>query len=88
MSTVGLEGQSDTAVWEHARDHDLIIVSKDRDFADMSGVLGHPPKVLFLRVGNAGTTRIAELLTRQADEIRRFAADGATSVQVLQDPER
>ena len=44
-------------IWNYARDNGLTIVSKDSDFHRMSFVLGAPPQVIWLRVGNCPTRR-------------------------------
>ena len=45
------------AVWEWAKQHEFTIVSKDTDFHQRTIVFGHPPKFIWLRVGNCQTTR-------------------------------
>ena len=62
VRNVGLRGAQDGHVWVHARADAFVIVSKDTDFRDRSYVEGFPPKVIWLDVGNAGTTAITELL--------------------------
>ena len=52
VALLGLERASDTAIWAYARQHDLIIVTKDSDFADLSALYGQPPKVILLKTGN------------------------------------
>ena len=52
---LGLGGAEDGAVWEHAGLHGFIIVSKDSDFRDRSILVGAPPKVIWLRLGNCST---------------------------------
>ena len=69
---VGLDGQPDTAIWDYAVEHGFVIVSKDDDFRQMSFLQGHPPKVVWLVVGNAGTAPIADLLLRNQDLIALF----------------
>ncbi len=54
----------DTEVWEYARSHDFIIVSKDGDFSEMSLVYGFPPKVIWMRRGNCSTQEIESLLQK------------------------
>jgi predicted nuclease of predicted toxin-antitoxin system len=68
VRTLGMDTASDDAVWAYARDHGMTIVSKDSDFYYRSMLLGHPPKVVWLRLGNCTTAEIFELLqTRQVD---------------------
>ncbi|HEX4185915.1 MAG TPA: DUF5615 family PIN-like protein [Stellaceae bacterium] len=71
----GLAGGSDRAIWQHARDHGLIVVSKDEDFQRLSVLYGAPPKVIWIRLGNCSTADIARLLSERRNEIGRFAAD-------------
>ena len=52
----------DKRIWEHARTHGFVVVSKDADFRGLSFLLGAPPKVIWLRVGNASTSAIERLL--------------------------
>src|SRR4029077_3904155 len=66
---------SDRAIWQHARDHGLIIVSKDEDFQRLSVLYGAPPKVIWIRLGNCSTADIVRLLRERRNEIDRFAAD-------------
>jgi predicted nuclease of predicted toxin-antitoxin system len=71
----GLAGSSDRAIWSHARDHRLVIVSKDEDFQRLSVFYGAPPKVIWIRLGNCSTADIIRLLRDRRDEIERFVAD-------------
>ena len=48
----GLQRGVDTEVWTYAAQHRLAVVSKDSDFHQMSFLLGHPPKVIWIRRGN------------------------------------
>jgi len=51
----------------------------------MSFVRGHPPKVVLLRVGNAGTLAIEALLRRCVQDLERFDADDVQSLLELTD---
>ncbi len=72
---VGLERAEDEAVWTHAREHDLVIVSKDADFHQRSFVFGHPPKVVWIRKGNCSTRDIGAILRRHHSAILDFNRD-------------
>jgi predicted nuclease of predicted toxin-antitoxin system len=73
VDQVGLHGQPDAAVWEYAGQHEFVLVSKDDDFRQLSFLRGHPPKVIWLLVGNAGTVAVADLLLRSRDALAAFA---------------
>jgi predicted nuclease of predicted toxin-antitoxin system len=46
---VGLSEATDEAVWRHAVEQGLTIVTKDADFHQRSFLFGHPPKVVRVR---------------------------------------
>ena len=49
---LSLHEEDDPVVWNYAREHGFIVVSKDADFSELSMVKGFPPKLLWLRIGN------------------------------------
>ena len=76
VAQVGLERGDDEDVWKYARDGNYVIVTKDADFNDLSTLRGVPPKVVWLRVGNCPTPRIATLMRLHRAAIAAFASDG------------
>ena len=80
---IGLLGSEDKNIWEFAAGHDFILASKDADFYQRSLLYGAPPKVIWLRVGNAPTLNIAALLRERFIPIRRFAEDEDSSFLTL-----
>lgn len=80
---IGLRGAEDAGIWSHARAHGFVIVTKDTDFRERSSVEGFPPKVVWLDVGTAGTSAIADLLRRERPRIDRFESDSETSLLIL-----
>lgn len=79
----GLLGADDGQIWSHARTHGFAVASKDTDFRERSFVEGHPPKVIWLDVGNAGTTAIANLLRRERQRVEAFEKQKETSMLIL-----
>ena len=75
VSEIGLERADDEAVWRHAREHGLAIVTKDADFAERSLAKGPPPRVVWIRRGNCSTQEIEALLRECRDEILAFEGD-------------
>ena len=75
VRSAGLGGAPDVAVWEHAKTGGFVLVTKDEDFQRLSVLHGAPPKVLWLRIGNAGTADVARLLRFRVDQIRSFVDD-------------
>ncbi len=80
---VGLSTASDPAVWRHAIDHGLSIVSKDEDFHHLSFLRGAPPKVIGIHTGNCSTKIVAQLLRERFKQIEVFEADATASFLAL-----
>ncbi|MGH8549800.1 MAG: DUF5615 family PIN-like protein [Methylococcales bacterium] len=56
---IGLLGAEHKRIWKHAADQGFMLVSKDADFYQRSLLYGVPPKIIWLRIGNAPTSTIA-----------------------------
>ena len=80
---LGLDRAADADVWEYARREGLVIISKDSDFEQRSILHGHPPKCIWLRVGNCSTREIEDLLYRHVAAIRRFVEADGESYMIL-----
>ncbi len=78
-----LTGSSDTRIWEEACASGFIIVSKDNDFRQRAFLQGPPPKIIWLSVGNAGTTDIENVLRSRVQVVRDFAKNNEQALLVL-----
>lgn len=67
-----MRGAPDLAIWEFAGANGLAVVTKDDDFRSLALFRGPPSKVIWLSVGNAGTTAIAGLLRLHRVACRRL----------------
>lgn len=66
---------SDSEIWEFARVQDFCIVTQDADFAERSRLYGSPPKVVWLRCGNASTKQVKTLLRSGAEVIQALLSN-------------
>ena len=80
---VGLKAADDPVVWKYAQDNGLIICSKDSDMHQRSFVLGYPPKVVWVRLGNCSTSDVVSLLRKHFAVIEAFAKDDYASFLTL-----
>ncbi len=80
---VGLVAAPDPAVWAYAATQRLAIVSKDADFQHRALLLGHPPKVVWIRLGNCSTTAVTALLRTRHADLLAFEADPVASLLAL-----
>jgi predicted nuclease of predicted toxin-antitoxin system len=78
-----MDRASDTEVWQYAAQHDFTIVSKDADFHQRSLLLGSPPKVVWLRIGNCSVTEGEAILRERYIAIRRFIEEAEADYLVL-----
>lgn len=81
VDSLGMGSATDREVWDYAAKNGHAIVSKDADFSDMSVLLGSPPKIVWIQVGNCATSEIEELLRNNQCAIRDLELD--TQLRVL-----
>lgn len=80
---IGLKAADDIEVWNYAKTNELIIVSKDSDMHERSFILGYPPKIIWIRLGNCSTLDVESLLRREFAVIEMFYQDNYVSFLAL-----
>lgn len=83
VKTLTLTNTDDVVIWEYAKANDFVIISKDADFAQRSLLYGHPPKFIYLRIGNSPTSKIVQILRDNFDTISQFGDSEVESILVL-----
>jgi len=83
VMTLGMDSSSDDELWEFARNNGFAIVSKDEDYNSLSVLRGHPPKVLWLLIGNCKTSQVEALLRSRSADISAFEADVSVGTLAL-----
>jgi predicted nuclease of predicted toxin-antitoxin system len=71
-STELLIPAKDTEIWEYAKKNNLLIVTNDEDFFNMSSFKGFPPKIILLRTGNQNRRYTEQLLIALKPQIEDF----------------
>lgn len=69
-SCLGLERADDRIVWDRVRIDGFTITSKDTDFLHLALLRGHPPKVVYLEIGNCPTDAICQHTLRPMQSLR------------------
>lgn len=84
VKNLGMTTADDLAIWNYATANGFTIVSKDADFQQRSLLRGHPPKVVWIRLGNCTTAAAVETLlqTRHAD-LLTFEVDLVSSILIV-----
>ena len=78
-----MDTAADTVIWAYALDAGFVIVTKDADYRDLSIARGHPPKVIWIRLGNCPTSDVDALLRERHDELMAFYRDDRTGLLEL-----
>lgn len=83
VKSLALTNTDDSIIWEFAKINSFTIVSKDADFHQRSLLYGHPPKFIYLRIGNSPTSKIIQILRDNFDTISQFEDRESESILVL-----
>ena len=71
-SQAQLNGKRDIELWKFAKKNEFTIVSFDADFCDIANLKGHPPKIIWLRLGNSTTNEVLNKLITNLNLIKTF----------------
>ena len=85
VAALDLDTATDREIWDYAREHGYVVASKDSDFRQLAFLYGPPPKVVWLRVGNASTATILRLILDHAAAIEVFGATEDEALLVVPD---
>ena len=69
---LGFNTSQDSIIWQHAKENGFVIVTLDKDFADLALQRGAPPKIIWLRCGNSTIAEVERLLRANYPEIVKF----------------
>ena len=83
VAELGLKTSHDLAIWEYARANDYCIVSKDSDHYHLAILRGHPPKVIWVTLGNCTTRQIESCLQVNTPIIQDFLAHPTESAMLV-----
>lgn len=80
---LGLQEASDIELWQFAKEHDYVIVSKDDDFTTLSTLRGRPPCLIKLSLGNCSNQQVLQSLLGQQARIEAELANAEVSMVEL-----
>jgi predicted nuclease of predicted toxin-antitoxin system len=83
VKALALTNTSDAEIWDYAKLNGFVIVSKDADFHQRSLLYGHPPKFIFLRIGNSPTSSVIQILRENLEVLQTFEESIFESILVL-----
>ena len=66
------QSASDLEIWNYAKEYSYTIVTKDEDYHNLVTLKGHPPKVIWIRIGNTSNQIIESILRKNLNTIHIF----------------
>jgi predicted nuclease of predicted toxin-antitoxin system len=73
----GLAEKTDTEIWDFAKLNDFCIVTQDADFTERSRLYSSPPKVVWLRCGNAPINQVETLIRSGQEAIQELLSNSS-----------
>ena len=71
----GLAEKTDTEIWDFDKLNHFCIVTQDADFTERSRLYSSPPKVVWLRCGNAPTNQVETLIRSGQEAIQELLSN-------------
>jgi len=84
---LGLARAADLEIFSTARKDATVLISKDRDFAELVARLGPPPGIILLSCGNTSTVYLREIMRGHLGEALAMIHKGEPLVEIG-DPSR
>ncbi len=79
---LGLRDAEDTEIFSRGREAQAILLTKDRDFAEMVVRQGSPPVVIWLRCGNTSEGRLKEILSTHLADALQLLKSGECLIEI------
>ena len=79
---LGLRDAEDTEIFSRAREAQVILLTKDKDFAEMVVRLGSPPVVIWLRCGNTSEEHLKTILSAHLPDALQFIEAGEDLIEI------
>jgi predicted nuclease of predicted toxin-antitoxin system len=81
---LGLQAATDAEIWEFAKTHGYVVVSRDADFLDLSLLKGAPPKLIRLRTPNLSRAATLSMLLSNQQLVEQVLIDeGEVFVEIV-----
>ena len=82
VEDAGLREAEDNAIWQHALDHDAVILTKDEDFPIRASASRSAPGIVWLRIGNASRRALLAWLETRLPDIEARLRQGEKLIEV------
>lgn len=79
---VAMDEAKDTPVWDYAKAHDLIVISKDEDFFHLAQRPNETGRLLWVRIGNCRNDVLLAAFQTELPNIKQAFASGQRIVEL------
>ncbi len=79
---LGLREAEDREIFLAAREADAVVLTKDRDFVLLLELLGPPPQVIWLTIGNTSNAHLRKVLSKSLNSALDLLRRGEPLVEV------
>lgn len=80
---LGLENATDIEIFEFTRKNDYSIVTFDSDFCDLNILKGFPPKIIWIKTGNATSRNLEIILKNKHELIKSFMKENFGCLEII-----
>jgi predicted nuclease of predicted toxin-antitoxin system len=82
LRDLGLRNAKDHVIFEAARQENVIILTKDADFAELLERLGPPPQIIWLTCGNTSNAALQGVLRKSLPKALAIIQSGEPLVEI------
>lgn len=82
VEDVGLREAEDTRIWRHALEYQIILITRDEDFAERAQQGGEAPVIVWLRIGNVSNRALRQWLLPKLPEVIRWTEQGTRLLEI------
>ncbi len=83
---LGLRDSDDIQIFNAAREVVAVVLTKDRDFLDLLGRVGPPPKIIWLTCGNTSNDELQRILTTTLADAVELLNAGESIIEISSVP--
>ena len=86
VRSVELVTSDDVDIYNYAKKHGYVIMSKDDDFLGLLESKGSPPQLIWITCGNTSNARMREVLSQVLEQVKGLINEGETVVEISDKP--
>ncbi len=79
---LGLRDAPDLQIFKKAKEADVVVIIKDKDFVELLHKFGPPPKILWLTCGNTSRDEMKKILSAQLAKAMAILLAGNELVEI------